>query len=190
MEISKTQQRPDDVPVVVDSTKNLNGFSMTRCNYLSVECHEPRPGWQLGIGPERFPFLMLQLTGIIQRPIGGIKFGDPDEIEDLFQLIEEEAGLFIKIEDLWLPNDLFDREPEPGSVYRVGTDLFSYAVQFRAGRMDQETFLMTAEEFSEGFTFSEEETSVFERWWEKERQMASDQYPKDKELVLSWEDEQ
>ncbi len=57
----------DDIPVSVE-TLSRPYFPLVRCNYLYVECDEPRPGWSLGLGAERLPFLMLGLVGIIQTP--------------------------------------------------------------------------------------------------------------------------
>ena len=48
-----------DIPIVVESVKGDLFFSMTRCNYIAVECDAPRIGWQLGLGGVTFPFLML-----------------------------------------------------------------------------------------------------------------------------------
>jgi hypothetical protein len=178
-----------DVPVVVDSVKMLRAFPMTRCNYLSVECDAPKPGWQLGIGGPAVPFLMLELVGIIQQPFGAKRFDALDRIEDLFRRIEEEADLLIDINDIWLPNFLFTDKryrPVPGNVYRIKNELFAAAFLFREGRQDEATFLDQCRESRQGIILSEEETSVFRAWREQQIRSAKEQYPKEERLELRW----
>lgn len=178
-----------DIPIVVESVKRDIFFSMTRCNYFAVECDTPHIGWQLGLGPASFPFLMLGLVGIIQQPFGAARFETPRQIEDLFTRIEDEAGLLVEIEDIWFPNFLFkahDSNPPPGTVYRAKNGLFSAAFLFREGRADSEHFLAHCRELDGAIAFSEKETKCFAAWHDQQVLGARRQYPKNAAFKLSW----
>ncbi len=85
------------VPVIIDSVKTSvrknvdlqrpgedSSFRLiTRCNYLSVECDIPKPGWTLRVSELNLPFLMLGLTGVIHRPFDGERFDTPAKIEEI-----------------------------------------------------------------------------------------------------------
>lgn len=184
-----TNRPPEDVPVFIDSVKTLRGFEMTRCNYLSIECDEPQPGWELDISGTRLPFLLLGLSGIVVRPPRGERFHTPEDIEHLFRLIEDEGGLLVDIEDVWIPNFLLgDEDPAPGSVYRMNARAFTAATQFREGRMDLEEFLGLCRELPDPLAWSGEETEAFLAWREEHMSHAVEEYPKSGELELHWEE--
>lgn len=191
--LSIASTRPSfDVPVIVDSVKTEPIFPMTRCNYLCVECDAAKPSWQIAIGDEALPFLMLRLVGVIQQPFGALHFDTAELIEDLFRRIEDEADLLVDIEDIWLPNFLFeshDYRPRPGYVYRVNNQLFAQAWEFRQGQQDRETFLSVCREVGEGVFFSEKETEAFAEWHKSQISSAIEQYPKNKRFELPWPDQ-
>jgi len=189
---SLTEPGSPDVPIIVDSVKRHPDFQMTRCNYLSVECDSPHPDWLLSIGGERFPFLMLGLMGVVQQPFGAPLFSNADQIDDLFRRIEDEGKLLVDIEDIWLPNFLFEGispTPSAGMVYRVTNLLFTLALLYREGSQESEAFEVSCRELREGLRFSTEETEAFEKWGGKQIVSAIEQYPKDKNYALSWEEE-
>lgn len=178
-----------DVPVVVDSAGRRSAFPMTRCNYFSVECDLPKPGWELSLGVASFPFLMLELVGIIQRPFGAPRFHSAGLFEDLFRRIEEDAGLLVDINDIWLPDFLFTSRKFPqesGFVYRLETQLFLNAFLFREGRLSTESFTAICSDLHGGIALSEEETAAFKSWHQRQLDNAKKQYPKNSNLALSW----
>lgn len=180
---------PQDVPVIIDAIKAHESFPLVRCNYLSVECESPMPGWTIKLGGEVLPFMMLGLVGIITRPIGAEMFYNTNLIEDLFSKIEDEAGLLIEVDDIWLPMLLFHSvktKPELGDVYRISSDMFAWALAFREGRIDHETFLIQCKQLERPLVFSEEETIIFKEWRELQIQNAIEQYPKNDNLKLTW----
>ena len=187
-----TKSQSSDIPIVVDAVKTESSFQMVRCNYLCVECDSPKEGWTLGIGNASYPFLMLGLIGIITRPFGAERFYNVDLIEDLFTQIEDEADLLIDIDDLWLPIFLFENinnVPDIGNVYRIDNEAFTLAYHFREGRLDQEEFVNLCRELDQPILSSDEEMMAFSRWREIQINEAREQYPKNDNFALSYEDD-
>jgi hypothetical protein len=179
----------DDVPVVVDSVKTYEYFPMARCNYLSVECDSPTPGWVIELGGDDLPFMMLGLVGIVTRPFASKRFNNIGLIEDLFKRIEDEAGLFVDVDDIWLPMFLFDRtnlKPETGQVYRIKSNVFAWALAFREGRLDLKTFNNRCKRLKRPLVLSEDEIGPFREWRDLQVQNAIKQYPKSRKFELSW----
>ncbi len=179
----------DDVPVVVDSVKTYEYFPMARCNYLSVECDSPTAGWVLGVSGEELPFMMLGLVGIVTRPFVSERFNSIKLIEGLFERIEDEAGLIVDVDDIWLPMFLFDGinlRPETGHVYRIKSDVFAWALAFREGRLDLKTFHNRCKKLKRPLVLSEDEMGPFREWRELQVQNAIKQYPKNRRSALRW----
>ena len=181
-----------DIPVVFDAIKTLEDFPMIRCNYLSIECDSPGGGWKLSIGDLELPFLMLGLVGIITSPFGAERFNNVGLIEDLFEQIEDKAGLLIDVDDIWLPIILFrniDTVPKIGDVFRIIGDVFALALSFREGRLDLESFLNECEQFERPMVLSEEESLSFQKWHDIQIDNVKEHYPKNKGLELPWHEE-
>jgi len=172
-----------DVPILIE-TPSRPFFSMVRCHYISVECDEPRSGWQLTVGGSAMPFLMLNLVGVVYQPLGGTRFSDLNLIDKFFAGIEEQAFLSVNFEDLWLPSVLFKSEPNVGDVYRLGNNLFVLAHQFRDGRHTQDDFEAVCKELRREILFSADETQAFKDWTEEQIEEAQNGLPKNSELQL------
>jgi hypothetical protein len=173
-----------DVPVIVE-TPSRPYFDMVRCNYLYVECDEPRPGWQITLSRGTMPFLMLGLVGIIQTPFDAARFFEERQLDELFEFTEEGAELLIQFADMWLPRFLFGNPTVTvGDVYRLGFELFTAAYLFRDGRLSDEGFLGRAREFHESCIFSAEETRTFDSWSRRTVEAAMSQEDKNPELKL------
>jgi len=135
--------------------------------------------------------MMLGLVGIVTGPFGFGRFNSIELIEDLFKLIEDEAGLLVDVDDIWLPMFLFDTmnlKPENGHVYRVKSDVFALALAFREGRLDLDTFHEQCERSTQPLVLSEDEMRSFREWRELQVQNAITQYPKNKEFELDWQE--
>ena len=177
--------RVDDIPVSVE-TLSRPYFPMVRCNYLYIECDEPRPGWTIGIGAGRLPFLMLGLVGIIQTPFDAPRFSEYRHVDELFERIEG-SGFLVHFADIWLPHFVFGpREPHVGDVYRIDVRVFKMAQSFRDGGVTQEHFLDGLRDLTDrvGVTFSEEETRSFLAWSVENLLAARNQPDKSPELKL------
>lgn len=174
-----------DVPILVE-TPARPFFRMVRCHYLAIEYSDPQPGWE--IRPEgiltALPFLMLELVGIVHQPLNGGRFTSHTLIEELFEQLEDKAGLLINFEDIWLPQFFFDREVAVGDVYRLGKELFRQAYLFREGRLTDGHFGEDFKRFRDTLVFSEEETRAFTLWSDKEVFRAQESPPKNTELRL------
>jgi hypothetical protein len=171
-----------DVPVLVE-TPNRPYFQMVRCHYISVECNDPRPEWQINLGGQPMPFLMLGLVGIIQQPFDAPRFNTYGLIDQLFAGIEARADLLINFNDIWLPGFLFKADPGVGDVYRVVNELFTWAYRFRDGQSNKTDFEENCRRLH-GIAFSEDETRAFKDWSAEQISGAQKRPPKNPELKL------
>src|SRR5690348_553657 len=94
-----------NVPILIETPGRV-AFPMVRCHYLSVECDDPRTGWNLELQGSEMPFLMLSLVGIVQQPFGAPRFNTYNLIDGFFQFIEDQSFLTVNFEDVWLPDFL------------------------------------------------------------------------------------
>lgn len=161
----------NSIPVVVDSIKRRDDFQMVRCNYLTVQCDAPSPGWQLSLGGEASSFIMLGLVGIIHQPFGGGHFDSPDTIETTLERFEERAELFIDVDDLWIPEFVLRHaaaEFKLGDVFRISEALFSAAFRYREGLLEQDTYLDVSKEYLSQALPSPSESEAFRAWhWQQ-----------------------
>ena len=114
------------IPVVIDDVKKFPSFAMSRCNYFSIECDEPSVVSFEELGTPSITFLSVGLSGVLFGPsLEDREFDGTEKIESLFNSVEEDAGCFVELNDIWLPNKMFgDRDPVRGDVYRVSQELF------------------------------------------------------------------
>lgn len=140
---------PGTVPVLVDSLKEYGDFRMARCMYFSIECDTPGAGWTLSLRSETIPFLMLGLSGIITSELRGREFQSVDDIEALFESIEEHDSLYIDINDVWLPLELFAdiKDFKRSPLYRIPSELFSMAYDYTSTRLPMGEYLGRVREF-------------------------------------------
>lgn len=171
-----------DVPIFVE-TPSRPYFQMVRCSYISIECDDPSPGWAIRLNNQAAPFLLLELVGVVQQPIGAQRFDTYNLVDQLFQQIEKQASLLINFADIWLPGFLFSSPAQVGDVYRVTIDLFSEAFRFRDGRSNQQQFELLCKELPPP-QFSMEETRAFGSWVAEQISGAQNSAPKNPELQL------
>jgi hypothetical protein len=177
-----------DIPILVE-TLGRSFFPMVRCLYIAVEFDTPSNQWSLGMAGQRFPFLMLGLTGVVQAPFGANSFNNPAIIDKFIDTVEDTDGMVL-FEDIWLPSDLFNAEVSEGDVYRVGVDLFRHAFSFREGRSNEENLRFAVREFHGLMEFSAEETVAFRKWSAGTIERARREGPKDATLQLERRREQ
>jgi hypothetical protein len=170
MIINKLDDNSATIPVAVDAVKDVESFRMTRCTYFTVESSAPSPGWELHNADIDVSFFMLGLSGIITSPAtDNPLFDTPEEIDYLFDAIERNDELYVEINDVWIPNELFKNiypKPQRGHVFRIGSDLFRLAYLLRDEVMSDDDFLqkMTQANIPVTLDFSEGETSALANW--------------------------
>lgn len=176
------------IPIMIDDIKKYKNFNMTRCTYFSIECDSPSPDWILELENREVPFYLFGLSGIIREPIGSkTEFDSPHFIDELFEAIEEIPELFVDINDIWLPNFLFEGSPDKrGDVYRVKERLFIEADRFREDKISPDRFLNICRELKAYLYYSETETKSFKEWANNQVLKAKEEYPKNPELALKW----
>ena len=180
------RMKPDSIPVMIDDYKQTDRIKMTRCNYFSIEGDLPSPGWTISLQDRDIPFFLIGLSGIIVKPLSDERFGSPSSIEELFSAIEDNPSLFVDINEVWLPNFLFDHAAQRGALYRIDHRLFSLALQFQNQQITLEKFLGEAREHRAGVELSAEETEAFRGWEANIVGDAKKTYPKNPELALRW----
>lgn len=181
--------RINSIPVMLDDIRKYDDFDMSRCTYFTIESDAPSPNWVLGPQSLNIPFYLLGLSGIIWKPLGDHHiFDSPESIDGLFDAIEDRSELYIDVNDIWLPNYLFDDLPhERGNVYRIEEKLFVESYLYRHDRVSLEQFLKSCEELRKSIAFSEIETKAFKKWEMNQIEQARDVvYPKKSESELKW----
>jgi len=177
----------DSIPVVTESKKDYEGFRMGRCNYLTVQCDAPSPGWQLELENQLSSYLMLGLTGVISHPFGGNLFESVQQIEDLFNRIEQREELSLDVDDLWIPYFVLWRTPDQfrsGQVFRISEELFGKAYAYREGLIEQEAYLSYCQQIAQEAITSDVESKSFADWHWEQVNAVRDVYRSNKEKGL------
>ena len=165
MNLSKIQNQIT-IPIIIDDIKKQKDFDITRCTYFSIQCDTPSADWSLTVQNIYVSFLMMGISGIIYRPADGSdKFDHPDKIEKIFDIIESNEGLYIDINDIWMPNGFFTiGEQKRGSVYRLPLDVFSTALAFRENTACLKDLVKMCGRHPKGAIFQDDETWAFSTW--------------------------
>jgi hypothetical protein len=183
---------PDSVPVSVDAVRQIGDIRMARVTYFVVSSESPLPTWDLrGLGGPGASLQALGLVGVICAPTPpGTRFESPEQIDALYNLLEETRGLSVEIEDLWLPTQWFpeERDPHPLAVYRVGLSLFQHAYRFRQDEISERE-LQEGAEWKGVISYSPKETLALQGWAKTQLERAREVYPKDEGLALEYTDD-
>lgn len=182
-----TPEARADVPILVE-TPARRSFPLIRCQYLAIEFDNPEDGWNIRIGGLSAPFLLLDLAGVVLRPVLAAQFNALPVIEDFFERVEAADGLVV-FEDLWLPATLFFRETKVNDVYRVGLNLFRAAFEFRDSRISRRELEIRCEELRNEIRFSKVETFSFGKWAYSQISEMEHGEPKNPELRLRTKNE-
>ena len=165
-----------NIPVIVDDIVDSSTFPLARLIYFHIEAEETLDQWWLRHPqiPFGLPFLMIGLAGILVRPIdGGEIFEHSHQLRELFNFIERptedvsDSSTMVQVSDIWFPKNLMFKQgetPSRGDVFRVDSDLFRHAFDFRAGRLQDEEFLSAAMRQEDRIHFSSVETKAFTQW--------------------------
>jgi hypothetical protein len=174
------------VPVIIDSVRKDPDFPIVRCSFFTIENDMPSPDWRMTLSNYRVSFHLLGLSGVIWRPMKGMTFNNPAQINELFEIVERDPELHIGVLDIWFPDWLFDKHVRRGDVYRVTEDLFRMGYLFRRDRISKEEFLEYCHRFRDTLRISARETESFRRWSAMQIESAKGAYPKNRDLALKW----
>lgn len=178
---------PDSVPVFVDAVRDIGDQRMARVTYFVVSSEAPLPTWDLSGTLESPSVRALGMMGVICAPASpSTRFESPEQMDAVYDLLEDTPGLSVQIEDLWLPTDWF---PEPGdpplyAVYRVSLPLFQRGYRFRTGEISQAE--LQNFEWKGAISYSPEETEALRTWAKMQVNHARAAYPKSHDLELAY----
>lgn len=176
-------QGPYHIPVLLDDVKRLGDFQMSRFLFFTVDPTGTVEDWISMLRVQQIPFLLFGLTAVIHRPdLKSVTFAEPEHVDRLFNRIEENDGLLVESEHLWLPNVLFEDDrgrwkvtsgedsvsAGRGDIWRISYDLFQEALRFRQEVVSRAQFVETCVTLARApepsVTFSRDETIVFREW--------------------------
>jgi hypothetical protein len=189
-----------EIPVVVDDVKFDDEFQMARCTYFSIESQEgSAEPWTFGLRGPDLPILLIGTSGAIIGPSPKhVEFRSADDLDELFNRIEDDTSFVVETSNIWLPNDLPVRQGGlvqdlvRGDVLRVGRDLFVAGQQYGQQSTTLEYFLETTHRLAEQIRVSHEESSVIGEWTARQLAEAKEVYGRlrDQGKVLEWRDDQ
>jgi hypothetical protein len=186
-EISNDYEGEVTIPVFVDSVNKSPDFQMARMTYFSVENDDPSPNWTLNFEGLRLPFFMVNLSGVIWRPDSDEPlFQSAERIEELFDRLDafDDKGLYVDINDIWLPNSMLKEPFRRSDAYRISAGLFALALKYRNARIDLDEFKKGCEPLTDAVTFSEIESRAFKEWENRQITEVRDSFPKNPDLRL------
>jgi len=138
---------------------------MTRASYFYIEATEPLSPVPVDQNELGIRVLPLEFSGVITGPLGGAEtFDDPDQIDEVFERVEEGGALYVDFDDIWIPNTLFEKTPRRGDVFRVPADLFAQLYPLCRDDAAVSPDLDALDADAGCMTFSERETGAFARW--------------------------
>ncbi len=196
-----TDRTARGVPVLIDARRQVPGegrraFDMVRCTYLLIESDAPGAGWTINVNETQLPYLLLSLRGVVLGPPEdrGERFTSPDDIDALYDFVEDGAKLLVDVGDIWIPSEAFPKGDSfaVGAGYRVSRDAFEAAVLFRESRIDIVAFLDRMSALAPGAAVvpSPEEGRAFAAWNQRQIGLAVEQYPKSEALELSYAEDE
>jgi hypothetical protein len=160
-------KRLSTIPLVVDVERNIDGYEMVRCAYYSIESETPLLGTEIEIQGTDHPFLFLHLEAIfLGSPINQDYFYSTDDIDAMYEFTESHEGLFVDINDIWIPISWFGKqEIKQGRIFRIPVDRFIACWKFRHDHIAVEELIATdLKEVAVYLDYSEEESRSFDEW--------------------------
>lgn len=173
------RQETSKIPIVTDVIRLIDGIQMVRCSYYSIQSDSPIDQWSNSLLKTNRRILLLSLEAIITGPIEyASRFDTVAELESVYDFADMNEGLFIDINDIWVPHSWFGRsEVNQGLVFRIAPTDFVACWQMRHDKISTEAFSKFIENRREAFIeFSEQETIVFEAWTKKQIEQSRDIY--------------
>ncbi|MEN8185519.1 MAG: hypothetical protein ABFR05_00160 [Bacteroidota bacterium] len=196
-ELNMISNRDNMIPIIVDVERNIDGHQMVRCSYFSVQSDEPLLNWKINIRSSNSPIVLLNLEAIlVGSPSNPNDFKTIEDINEMYDFIEDSnEGLFVDINDIWIPVEMFGKtDIEQGMVFRIPDEQFILLWKFRNDRISIEELFSDEERFVHKMMpdlkqkppvyFSEEETMAFQKWTYKQIEQSRMRYNENKKHVL------
>jgi hypothetical protein len=132
---------------------------------------------------------MIGLSGIVTSPPSDELFDTPEKLDHLFEAMEQNDLLYVDVNDIWLPTELFFRtkvKPKRGHVFRIGYDLFSAAYRLGAEERSDRDLLDRIKQMNipEILSFSEKETVALSSWNDMQIEMIRKNYHENRAAQL------
>ncbi len=182
-----------NVPVIVDAIKNLD-HEITRCIYFTIDAVLPESPSLVTIDSVNIPLLIIGLTGIICQPDhNNTLFENPDQIDSLFNRIEDMEGTIVSVSDIIFPTSILkinEKGPRRGDVYRVGHKLMYLSYLFQTERIEYKDYFIECEEHQQQVKSSPLETRTFRTWSKLQIDRSIENYHilANKDRVMSWKE--
>lgn len=175
------------IPVIVDDIKRMDEFQMTRCSYYSIEAETTSSNWIVELENRKIPHYLFGLQGLLTNPIGGGEFQNPGQITSIIEQIEFDDSLIVDINDIWLPNNLFDDRPHKrGDVYRISLGVYSIAHKYRYNQISADRYISSCIELKNEIRYSQMESETFAEWAKSQVEEAKMVYKKNKKYQLDY----
>ncbi|WP_282042712.1 hypothetical protein [Winogradskyella flava] len=160
-------QKKLSIPIATDVDRNIDGVEMIRCSYYSVQSDSPIPNWSISTVDNNASILLLNIEAILLGPTNkGDEFDSVEDIDSMYIFAEQNQGLFVDINDIWVPFHWFGVEKvEQGLVYRISQEKFSLCWKLRHDYISFDEF-NTEIAYQEDIKlrFSQKETNAFNDW--------------------------
>lgn len=175
------------VPIMIDDRKCISDFQMTRASYFYIEAVEPFEDIPLGETEFARSILTLEFSGVICRPLdeSGL-FDTAEKIETLFQAVERHGPLYVDSDNIWIPNEMFNRPPRRSDVFRVPFALFARLYILCRDDASLSSGIQQVSGGSPMIEFSEKESAGFREWTSGIVDESIAVYPKNRKLALTW----
>ncbi len=178
----KNKTNPD-VPVFIDSVKDVGDFKNTRCIYYRVEFDDRLFKVSQSSVPNNFEVMgtWAILTSPFDDDTGQNLFISSDIIVKTLKYIEDRDSLFLEIGNIWIPNFLFLKEKKneeirQGDVYRISKELFSICYGYVAGFIQEKEWIENCSKHINDIRPSGEETNAFRTWRDESIELSKKRY--------------
>ena len=179
----------ETIPMIVDDVKTQNNFEMTRLNYFSIETVDYLEELTIKHGDLELPATVINLQGVITSTIKKTPFLSWEEIDALFDSIDDTEALFVDTNDVWLPNILFSKKLKRGDLIRISPELFRLAIAYRSDSISYDDFISSSVDLSSDIMTSPEEEAAFREWSQHQIGFSKDTYhAKDDTYKLKYTD--
>ena len=186
--MNQETHRSNTILLVVDAVRMIDGHQMARCAYYSIASDVPMLDTNIQIEGTNRPFLFIQLEAIfLSAPNAKGYFNSIDEVDSMYTYAEQYDGVFVDINDIWVPYQWFGvEEIVAGMIFRIATDRFINCWKFRNDQITVETFLKDSvvEKKEAILSYSSEETNAFKNWTDQQIELSREIYRENRDSYL------